>query len=588
MKKTKKEVLQLILRVAKLGSKAFMLSFFGAIIIAFSNFFLGLLGSLVIAESIKQIMIQQFDYQPFIKLLIIFAVILPILYLGRRCNLIGGQRASVRLKEKLIESAIRQPQFISEQGNTSDVMTKMTNDCLELDNFYFQGISYTALLPTIMGLLAIALIFSYHVIFGVISLVIGGLGTWLSLRTSRLLPKEHQAEKEIMDDSTKVLSELISNNRLIRLSNLKNKAIRKYQSKNEIAKNHQVNVEKIKIRVNSISSLFLILANISVLYVGWMLYIRGEYPFENVFILISLQQMIMFFFSNITLTWNYFCQVSNSAKRIFDIIDAEQEDLESGVDISSDWKNGKIEFRQVCFSYNEKSKLFDKLNFEIPLGKTIAFVGASGSGKTTIFQLLMRLYEIDCGEIWIAGQNIKELSKRNLRRNIAYVEQQPHLFQKSILENILVGSMEQDPTKESVILAAKKAHIHDFIETTKLGYDTVVTGDGNNFSGGQKQRISIARALLKESPILLLDEITSALDSESELAIQKTIEEIRKEKTILISAHRLSTIKNADAIVVFKDGEILGIGKHEELLESNHYYKTLNELQRDSNRGESK
>lgn len=239
-------------------------------------------------------------------------------------------------------------------------------------------------------------------------------------------------------------------------------------------------------------------------------------------------------------------------------------------------KDGSIEFNDVDFTHADAKNddsLFNKLNLSIPAGTKIGLVGHSGSGKTTLTKLLLRFADIDGGAITIDGQNIAKLTQDDLRRAIAYVPQEPLLFHRSLRENIAYGK--PDATDEEIQQAAKRAHAAEFIEKLPNGYDTEVGERGVKLSGGQRQRIAIARAMLKNAPILVLDEATSALDSESELLIQSALWELMKGRTAIVIAHRLSTVQRMDRIVVLEDGTITEQGSHQELLDKKGVYAGL-------------
>lgn len=235
---------------------------------------------------------------------------------------------------------------------------------------------------------------------------------------------------------------------------------------------------------------------------------------------------------------------------------------------------GDIEFKDVTFSYTHDSEyVLHNLNLKIKAGQKIAFVGPSGGGKTTLCALIPRFYETDCGEITVDGKNIKDVTLSSLRNNIGVVQQDVYLFSGSVRENIAYGK--PDATDEEIVEAAKRAGAHDFICELQDGYDTYVGERGVKLSGGQKQRISIARVFLKNPPILILDEATSALDNESERLVQQSLERLGEGRTTLTIAHRLTTIKNADCIVVLTDNGIEEYGSHKELIEKGGIYSEL-------------
>ena len=237
----------------------------------------------------------------------------------------------------------------------------------------------------------------------------------------------------------------------------------------------------------------------------------------------------------------------------------------------------RIEFRNVGFSYTEGRPVLKHINLTVPKGKTIALVGQSGSGKSTLVDLVPRYHDVGEGELLIDGKNVKDVSIHSLRALIGNVNQEAILFNDTFYNNITFGV--ENATMEQVIEAAKIANAHDFIMETEQGYDTMIGDRGSRLSGGQRQRVSIARAILKNPPILILDEATSALDTESERLVQEALERLMKSRTTIAIAHRLSTIRGADEIYVMHEGEIVEHGTHKELIALNGYYKRLNDMQ---------
>ena len=237
----------------------------------------------------------------------------------------------------------------------------------------------------------------------------------------------------------------------------------------------------------------------------------------------------------------------------------------------------RIEFRNVHFSYVNGKEVIHGVDLTVPKGQTIAIVGQSGSGKSTLVDLIPRYHDVTSGELLIDGTNVKDLKIHSLRSLIGNVNQEAILFNDTIFNNIAFGV--ENATMEQVIAAAKIANAHDFIMEKEEGYDTMIGDRGGRLSGGQRQRISIARAILKNPPILILDEATSALDTESERLVQEALDRLTSTRTTIAIAHRLSTIKNADRIYVMQDGVIVEHGRHEELIAKNGYYKKLNDMQ---------
>jgi ATP-binding cassette subfamily B protein len=259
-------------------------------------------------------------------------------------------------------------------------------------------------------------------------------------------------------------------------------------------------------------------------------------------------------------------QAFSDAKEMVEILDQEVEvqDIKGAKKLKV--SQGEIIFQDTVFSYpNQKENVFNKFNLTIPAGQTVRLVGTSGAGKTTITKILLRFLDLDSGKILIDKQDISKITQDSLRNSISYVPQEPVLFHRSIYENIAYAK--PGATEKEVLEAAKKAHVDEFVQTLERGYDTMVGERGVKLSGGQKQRVAIARAFLKNAPILVLDEATSALDSVSEELIQDALFKLMKNKTVIVVAHRLSTIQRLDRILVIEEGEIVEDGTHQELLQ---------------------
>ena len=313
--------------------------------------------------------------------------------------------------------------------------------------------------------------------------------------------------------------------------------------------------------------------NIITLSVGGFFVYRG---FINIGDLVAYLLYINFFLQPIRKLTNFTQQFQNGMtgfERFVEIMKVKPSIVDKEDVVTLKEIKGKIEFKNVAFKYSEKKFVLSKINLTIMPGETMALVGPSGGGKTTLCQLIPRYYEVNDGEILVDGINIKDIKIKSLRENIGLVQQDIFLFTGSIKENILYGKPNSED--EEVVKAAKNANIHDFIMSLPEGYDSYIGEKGIKLSGGQKQRISLARAFLKNPAILILDEATSALDSEAEIIIQQALKKLTIGRTVLVIAHRLSTIKNANQIVVLTDEGIKEKGNHDELIAKDGLYTKL-------------
>lgn len=318
-----------------------------------------------------------------------------------------------------------------------------------------------------------------------------------------------------------------------------------------------------------------------ILMVGIYFILHGNLEVATMLIILSYRGNIMSisgFLENFMENLKHF---SLAAEKVFAVIDGEKFPKESFGSKNLSKADGNIAFQNVSFAYDENQEVLKNIRFEIKPNETISFVGKSGSGKSTIFNLIAGLYRPTKGSILFDGIPITELDKDSLRGNLSIISQNPYIFNMSIRENLQI--IKEDLTEEEMVHACKMACLHDFILTLKDGYDTVVGESGVTLSGGQRQRLAIARALVQKTEIILFDEATSALDNETQAEIQKSIQNMQGEYTILIIAHRLSTVINSDRIIMIDNGEVVGEGTHQELLKTNKAYQHLYELELEKN-----
>ncbi len=318
-------------------------------------------------------------------------------------------------------------------------------------------------------------------------------------------------------------------------------------------------------------------ANAMVLIVGGLCIYGNTLKLEDLVVFLLYINIILQPVKRLTNFTQQFEQGMSGFRRFTEVMDTEPDIVDSANAIDIDNVRGDIEFKDVSFRYNEDESVLDNVSFTVPAGKTFALVGPSGGGKTTICQLIPRFYDCASGSITIDGIDIKDIKLKSLRNAVGIVQQDVFLFAGTIKENIKYGNIHASDA--DIITAAKSARVHDFIMSCPEGYDTNVGERGIRLSGGQKQRLSIARAFLKNPPILILDEATSALDNQTEHQIQLSLSELSKDRTTLVIAHRMSTIRNAHCIVVLTDEGIREIGTHEELYELNGIYKELYDAQ---------
>ena len=262
-----------------------------------------------------------------------------------------------------------------------------------------------------------------------------------------------------------------------------------------------------------------------------------------------------------------------AAERVFEFLEEEEEDQVTENPVPIENVKGVVDFEHVHFGYNPDNIIVNDFNAHVKAGQQVAIVGPTGAGKTTMVKLLMRFYDVNSGEIKLDGHNLKDYNRNELRNAFGMVLQDTWLFKGSIMENIRYGRL--DATDEEVIAAAKSAHARHFIKTLPGGYDFELNEEASNVSAGQRQLLTIARAILADNPVMILDEATSSVDTRTEHRIQRAMDNLMKGRTSFVIAHRLSTIKNADIILVMKDGDIIEQGSHEELMAKKGFYADL-------------
>jgi ATP-binding cassette, subfamily B, bacterial MsbA len=465
--------------------------------------------------------------------------------------------------------------YFSEEKK-GNIIARMTNDVQEIDFSIMSSMTMLFRDPIkIIAFMGTLFFLDYKLtLFVLIVLPVAGL---IIGRIGKSLRRRSQDGQRRMGHLMTIIEESVYGLQIIKAFNAE-----KYQQNNfESVNSGYTNVQnKINRRRALASPITEFLATVTIVIVMWyggriILVDEGMAPAELISYLLIFSQVITPAKSLSTALYNIQKGLA-SVDRINEILMAENRIKDPKNPLNKPEFSEGVRYKNVSFSY-EETLVLKNINLDIHFGKTIALVGQSGSGKTTMADLLPRFYDIQNGEILIDGINIRNMRLNDLRSLIGYVNQSPILFNDSFANNIRFGA--ENVNKEDIIQAAKIAHAHDFIMEYENGYDTNIGDGGGKLSGGQRQRISIARAILKNPPIMILDEATSALDTESEKLVQQALENLMKNRTSIVIAHRLSTVKNADLICVMSQGEIVEQGKHDELLSLNGIYTKLYNMQ---------
>ena len=483
-----------------------------------------------------------------------------------------SQKLAYRLRKEVSKKINKLPMKFYDNKTHGEILSVITNDIDTLSqNLNIEATQVISSVATIIGILI--MMFSIDWIMTLVAL----LTLPLSIVIIAFIMKKSQgyfkSQQDYLADVNGEVEEMFSNQSVIRVFNAENKMISKFEYDNN-------KLADVAWKSNFVSGLMHPIMN----FVGNLGYvviaILGSYFAIIGRITVGNIQSFIQYTKNFTNPIAQIAQISNmlqsmvaASERVFEFLDEEEEKEKNKKFIPTNKIEGSVEFKDVKFGYNQDKIIINDFSAKVKPGQKIAIVGPTGAGKTTIVKLLMRFYDLNSGEILVDGHNINDYRKEDIRGLFGMVLQDTWLFNGTIMENIRYGRLEA--TDDEVIEACKMAHVHHFIQTLPDGYNMILNEETTNISGGQKQLLTIARAILADPKILILDEATSSVDTRTEILIQKAMDKLMEGRTSFIIAHRLSTIKNADLILVMNSGDIVEQGTHEELLKKNGFYAKL-------------
>ena len=514
--------------------------------------------------------------QILVKLAVIFGVTSMAQWLMNLCNNQITYRVVKDVRMNAFEHLQKLPLKYVDSHPYGETISRIITDVEQFSDGLLMGFSqlFTGVV-TIAGTLAFML--SINVKISLIVIFITPLSLFVASFVAKKTYNMFKIQSETRAQMTSLVDEMVGNQKVVQAFGYGKRSLERFDTINE------------ELKTCSIRAIFFSsITNPSTRFVNGLVY-SGVGIFGAVLAMqgvITVGQLSCFltYANQYTKPFNeissVLTEIQNAfacAKRVFDFIDEEVETKDKEGALILQQTDGSMELQHISFSYRKDTPLLKDLNLHVKQGQKVAIVGPTGCGKTTLINLLMRFYDIDAGKIYVSGHDVKEITKDSLRANFGMVLQDTWLKSGTIAENIAYGKPEA--TRAEIIEAAKAAHAHGFIKRMSDGYDTVISEDGGNLSQGQKQLLCIARVMLKLPPILILDEATSSIDTRTEIKIQEAFQKMMEGRTSFIVAHRLSTIKEADIILVMKDGNIVEQGNHEELLARNGFYAKLYQSQ---------
>ena len=483
-----------------------------------------------------------------------------------------SQKVSYNLRKSISEKINKLPLNYYDKKTNGEVLSRVTNDIDAISQNLNQILSQMITsATTLIGVLIMML--SISVTMTLVSLIVIPLSLVMIMLVVKKSQKHFRAQQEYLGHTNGHIEEMYSGHNIMKAFNGEEKAIEEFDKLSDALYNSAWKSQFLSGMMMPIMTFIGNLGYVIVAIMGGFLAIRNKIQVGDILAFIQYVRSFMQPIAQTAQIANVMQQTAAAAERVFEFLEEEEvvEDVKDPISIEG--IEGAVEFEHVRFGYNEDKIIINDFSINIKPGQKVAIVGPTGAGKTTIVKLLMRFYELNGGKILIDGHDYRDFTRNDLRKIFGMVLQDTWLFNGSIMENIRYGRL--DASDEEVIEAAKLAHAHHFIKTLADGYNMEINEEADNISQGQKQLLTIARAILSDPKILILDEATSSVDTRTEVLIQQAMENLMEGRTSFIIAHRLSTIKNADVILVMKDGDIVEQGTHEELLKSKGFYSEL-------------
>ena len=483
-----------------------------------------------------------------------------------------SQKLTYRLRKEISEKINRMPMNYFDTRTHGEVLSRVTNDIDTLSQSLNQSATQIITsFTTIIGVLILML--SISPLMTLVALLILPISLGLISTIVKRSQRHFKNQQEYLGHVNGQVEEVYGGHNIVKAFNKEADVIKEFDETNEILYQSAWKSQFFSGMMMPIMQFVGNLGYVAVAILGGYLAIKKTIEVGDI-------QSFIQYVRNFTQPITQVAQVANmlqstaaASERVFEFLEEEEEDQFAQNPVSVEGLEGNVEFDHVHFGYNADKIIINDFSAKVKQGQKIAIVGPTGAGKTTMIKLLMRFYDVNSGAILIDGHNLKDFNRGELRQMFGMVLQDTWLFHGSIKENIRYGKL--DATDEEVIEAAKAAHVHRFVQTLPNGYDMELNEEASNVSQGQKQLLTIARAILADPKILILDEATSSVDTRTEVRIQKAMDNLMRGRTSFIIAHRLSTIRDADLILVMKDGDIIEQGNHEELLKQNGFYAEL-------------